>query len=96
VYEAADAAPVATTLRSPAGVDASELVARALAVDPSLPLIAGGGALAKEMIRVNHYGAAATRDVVRSSLEALGAALDATGRTVDPQAALRAVTEVWA
>ncbi|MEV4948810.1 aminotransferase class V-fold PLP-dependent enzyme [Streptomyces sp. NPDC053755] len=96
VYEAADAAPVATTLRSPAGVDASELVARALAVDPSLPLIAGGGALAKEMIRVNHYGAAANRDVVRSSLEALGTALDATGRTADPRAALRAVTEVWA
>ena len=56
MYDAREAAPVATTLRAPAGVVASELVARALAIDPALPLAAGGGALAKEMIRVNHYG----------------------------------------
>ncbi|MFI9582961.1 pyridoxal-phosphate-dependent aminotransferase family protein [Streptomyces sp. NPDC052236] len=92
VYEARDAAPVATTLRVPAGADASALVARALAADPSLPLIAGGGALAKEMLRVNHYGADATRDVVASSLAALGAALAETGATVDLEAARRAVT----
>ncbi|MFI8291170.1 pyridoxal-phosphate-dependent aminotransferase family protein [Streptomyces sp. NPDC085614] len=95
VHEARDAAPVATTLRSPAGVDASELVARALAADPSLPLIAGGGALAKEMIRVNHYGVDATPGTVRSSLAALGAALGESGRTVDLEAARRAVTEAW-
>ncbi|MFF6775166.1 pyridoxal-phosphate-dependent aminotransferase family protein [Streptomyces sp. NPDC012637] len=95
VNEAEDAAPVATTLRAPAGVDASELVAKALAADPSLPLIAGGGALAKEMVRVNHYGADATPDAVRSSLAALGAALAETGRAVDPEAARRAVTEAW-
>ncbi|GLF98666.1 pyridoxal-phosphate-dependent aminotransferase family protein [Streptomyces yaizuensis] len=96
VYEAGDAAPVATTLRAPAGTDASELVAKALATDPTLPLIAGGGALAKEMIRVNHYGVDATRGAVRSSLAALGAALAETGATVDPVAAGRAVSEVWA
>ncbi|MFF1482565.1 pyridoxal-phosphate-dependent aminotransferase family protein [Streptomyces sp. NPDC058301] len=95
VYEARDAAPVATTLRTPAGVDASELVAAALAADPALPLIAGGGALAKEMIRVNHYGADATVGAVRSSLAALGAALGETGRRVDTEAALRAVSETW-
>ncbi|MFF7180372.1 aminotransferase class V-fold PLP-dependent enzyme [Streptomyces sp. NPDC008121] len=95
VYEARDAAPVATTLRSPEGVDASELVARALAVDPSVPLIAGGGALAKEMIRVNHYGADATRDAVSASLAALGTALGGTGRAVDPEAALRAAAAAW-
>ncbi|MFF5972811.1 pyridoxal-phosphate-dependent aminotransferase family protein [Streptomyces sp. NPDC012769] len=95
VHEARDAAPVATTLRSPAGVDASELVAKALAADPSLPLVAGGGALAKEMIRVNHYGVDATPEVVRSSLAALGAALAETGRPVDPAAAHRAATEAW-
>ncbi|MFD0370704.1 pyridoxal-phosphate-dependent aminotransferase family protein [Streptomyces sp. NPDC127114] len=95
VYEAKDAAPVATTLRTPAGVDASELVAKALAADPSLPLVAGGGALAKEMIRVNHYGVDATPAAVRSSLAALGAALAETGRAVDPEAARRAVTEAW-
>jgi len=50
-------------------------VARALAADPSLPLAAGGGALAKEMIRVNHYGPAATLDAVQSSLSALRTAL---------------------
>ncbi|MFI8964789.1 pyridoxal-phosphate-dependent aminotransferase family protein [Streptomyces sp. NPDC053493] len=96
VYEAKDAAPVATTLRTPEGVDASELVAKALAADPSLPLIAGGGALAKEMIRVNHYGVDATEGAVRSSLAALGAALAETGRAVDLEGARRAVAEAWA
>ncbi|MFI1012135.1 pyridoxal-phosphate-dependent aminotransferase family protein [Streptomyces sp. NPDC020965] len=96
VHEARDAAPVATTLRVPAGVNASELVAEALAADPSLPLIAGGGALAKEMIRVNHYGVDATRGAVRSSLTALGSALAERGAPVDLEAAGRAVTEVWA
>ena len=46
----------------PSGTVASELVAHALGSDPGLPLAAGGGALAKEMIRVNHYGPDATRD----------------------------------
>ncbi|WP_406345149.1 pyridoxal-phosphate-dependent aminotransferase family protein [Streptomyces sp. NBC_00648] len=95
VYEARDAAPVATTLRTPEGVDASELVAKALAADPALPLIAGGGALAKEMIRVNHYGADATRGAVQGSLAALGAALGETGRRVDTEAARKAVSQTW-
>lgn len=95
VYEARDAAPVATTLRTPAGVDASELVAKALASDPALPLIAGGGALAKEMIRVNHYGADATRGAVQGSLAALGAALGEAGLRVDTEAARKAVSQTW-
>lgn len=93
VLQARDAAPVATTLRAPAGTDASALVARALELEPSLPLIAGGGALAKEMIRVNHYGSDATASAVLTSLAALGAALAATGRQVDFDAARRAVAE---
>ncbi|MFE9766279.1 pyridoxal-phosphate-dependent aminotransferase family protein [Streptomyces sp. NPDC005808] len=95
VYEAADAAPVATTLRTPPGVDASGLVARALAADPALPLAAGGGALAAEMIRVNHYGADASEQVVRSCLTALGAALAEQGLPGDTEGARRAVTEAW-
>ncbi|MFF4258122.1 pyridoxal-phosphate-dependent aminotransferase family protein [Streptomyces sp. NPDC001663] len=91
VYEASEAAPVATTLRAPAGVVASELVARALESDPSLPLAAGGGALAKEMIRVNHYGVDATAEVVQRCLAALGAALAEKGLTVDLEAARQAV-----
>ncbi|MGW1272324.1 pyridoxal-phosphate-dependent aminotransferase family protein [Streptomyces sp. NPDC002491] len=91
VHDAAEAAPVATTLRAPAGVPASELVARALASDPALPLAAGGGPLAGEMIRVNHYGPDATLDAVRDSLAALGAALSERGLTVDLDAARRAV-----
>nr|WP_203690741.1 aminotransferase class V-fold PLP-dependent enzyme [Streptomyces sp. SID12488] len=89
VYEAEDAAPVATTLRAPSGVVASELVASALATDPALPLAAGGGALAKEMIRVNHYGADATPETVLGSLAALGAALADRGLMVDVEEALR-------
>ncbi|MCW8380371.1 pyridoxal-phosphate-dependent aminotransferase family protein [Streptomyces justiciae] len=95
VHEARDAAPVATTLRAPAGVVASELVARALASDPALPLAAGGGALSKEMIRVNHYGVDAAPGAVRASLAALGAALAERGLGVDVEGALRAVEGGW-
>ncbi|TXS51099.1 pyridoxal-phosphate-dependent aminotransferase family protein [Streptomyces sp. t39] len=95
VHEAREAAPVATTLRAPEGVDARDLVSAALAADPALPLIAGGGALAKEMIRVNHYGVDATRGAVQSSLAALGAALAAHGREVDLEGARRAAGEAW-
>ncbi|MFJ8194347.1 pyridoxal-phosphate-dependent aminotransferase family protein [Streptomyces sp. NPDC096094] len=95
VYEATDAAPVATTLRAPADVDASELVARALESDPALPLAAGGGALAAEMIRVNHYGPDATRGAVQGCLAALGAALAERGLKADPEAARRAAEDAW-
>lgn len=95
VYEARDAAPVATTLRAPSAVVASELVRRAREADPAVPLAAGGGALAKEMIRVNHYGADATPGAVRASLAALGAALSEQGLPVDVEAALRAVEGAW-
>ncbi|MFC5800653.1 pyridoxal-phosphate-dependent aminotransferase family protein [Streptomyces formicae] len=95
VHEAKDAAPVATTLRAPAGIDAAALVAKALAVDPSLPLVAGGGALSAEMIRVNHYGADATPDAVRASLAALGAALGEHGREADVEGALAAAEAAW-
>ncbi|MET7816178.1 aminotransferase class V-fold PLP-dependent enzyme [Streptomyces sp. NPDC005395] len=95
VYEAKDAAPVATTLRTPADVDASALVARALESDPALPLAAGGGALAGEMIRVNHYGPDATRGAVQGCLAALGAALAERGRKADLEAARRAVEDAW-
>ncbi|MFK4149011.1 pyridoxal-phosphate-dependent aminotransferase family protein [Streptomyces sp. NPDC004065] len=96
VHDAREAAPVATTLRTPPDVPAFELVARALESAPSLPLAAGGGALAKEMIRVNHYGPDATREAVESSLAALGAALAERGARVDVPAARRAVETAWA
>ncbi|WP_329216043.1 aminotransferase class V-fold PLP-dependent enzyme [Streptomyces sp. NBC_01485] len=95
VHDAADAAPVATTLRAPSGVAASELVTRALENDPALPLAAGGGALAKEMIRVNHYGVDAVQGVVRGSLTALGLALEEKGLAVDVAGAVRAVERAW-
>ncbi|MFG2812373.1 pyridoxal-phosphate-dependent aminotransferase family protein [Streptomyces sp. NPDC048410] len=94
VREERDAAPVATTLRVPPGTVASELVARALEGDPALPVAAGGGALAKEMIRVNHYGTDATQLVVRRALVALGAAMARQGLTVDLEAAAAAVDEI--
>ncbi|MFD1668243.1 hypothetical protein ACFSJI_23235, partial [Streptomyces calvus] len=90
-----EAAPVATTLRAPSGTVAAELVARALAADPALVLAAGGGALAKEMIRVNHYGPEANPGAVRASLAALGAALADAGLTVDVAAALDAAERAW-
>jgi aspartate aminotransferase-like enzyme len=95
VHEARNAAPAATTLRTPPGVVAAELVARALESDPVLPLAAGGGALAKEMIRVNHYGPDATRGAVQGSLAALGSALTERGLDVDPDGARRAAEAAW-
>ncbi|MET9775801.1 aminotransferase class V-fold PLP-dependent enzyme [Streptomyces sp. NPDC006367] len=95
VHEAREAAPVATTLRVPSDLDASKLVARALESGPSLPLAAGGGALAEEMIRVNHYGPDATPEAVRDCLSALGAALADAGRRTDLEAARRAAGEAW-
>ncbi|MFJ6388495.1 aminotransferase class V-fold PLP-dependent enzyme [Streptomyces sp. NPDC091972] len=95
VHEDHEAAPVATTLRSLSGVVASELVARALSSDPALPLAAGGGALAAEMVRVNHYGAEASSGAVRASLAALGAALTEKGLAVDVAGALRSAEETF-
>ncbi|MFF8681261.1 aminotransferase class V-fold PLP-dependent enzyme [Streptomyces sp. NPDC015237] len=95
VYEATEAAPVATTLRTPSDVDASALVARALAADPALPLAAGGGALAGEMVRVNHYGPDATLMAVQGCLTALGAALAEAGRKADAEGARRAAGDAW-
>ena len=95
VHEAGDAAPVATTVRTPSDVDAARLVTAVLADEPELPLAAGGGALAREMIRVNHYGPAATREVVLAALAALGRHLADAGRTVDPAAARDAVLRAW-
>ncbi|NEC38082.1 alanine--glyoxylate aminotransferase family protein, partial [Streptomyces rubrogriseus] len=56
---------------------------------------AGGGALAGEMIRVNHYGPDATRGAVQGCLAALGAALAERGVKADPEAARRAAEEAW-
>ncbi|MET9960844.1 aminotransferase class V-fold PLP-dependent enzyme [Streptomyces sp. NPDC006326] len=86
---AAQAAPVATTLR--VADDASLVVARALAADPAAPLAAGGGALGREMVRVNHYGADAALPVVRACLAALAEALAA-----DPSEALASAEAAWA
>ncbi|WP_055587718.1 pyridoxal-phosphate-dependent aminotransferase family protein [Streptacidiphilus griseoplanus] len=91
-----DAAPVATTLRAPAGVDARELAAAALRSNPAVPVQAAGGALAKEMLRVNHYGPAAVRATVPATLRALADGLTALGATADGPAAAQAAEEAWA
>ncbi|MFH8787387.1 pyridoxal-phosphate-dependent aminotransferase family protein [Streptomyces roseoverticillatus] len=91
-----DAAPVATTLRAPDGRDARDVVAAALAADASVPVQAAAGPLAKEMIRVNHYGLDADREVVLASLAALGEGLRALGVPVaDAAAALTAAGKAW-
>ncbi|MBB5119808.1 aspartate aminotransferase [Streptomyces eurocidicus] len=91
-----DAAPAATTLRAPDGVDARDIVAAALAADATVPVQAAGGALAEEMIRVNHYGLAADRDTVLASLKALAAGLRALGAQVaDDEVYLKAAGAAW-
>ncbi|MFI6157758.1 pyridoxal-phosphate-dependent aminotransferase family protein [Kitasatospora sp. NPDC051170] len=87
VHVDAHAAPVATTLRTPDGVDATALAAR---LDPALPVQPGGGALATTMLRVNHYGPEATLATVRACLSALAAATDA-----DAAPALAAADAAW-
>ncbi|MEU9719562.1 aminotransferase class V-fold PLP-dependent enzyme [Streptomyces sp. NPDC047976] len=88
VGDPAQAAPVATTLRV---ADASLVVAKAVAADPAAPLAAGGGALAGEMVRVNHYGPDASPEAVGAALGALARALD-----TDPAPALAAASAAWA
>ncbi|MGW3040831.1 pyridoxal-phosphate-dependent aminotransferase family protein [Kitasatospora sp. NPDC001159] len=87
VHEDAHAAPVATTLRTRAGLHAAELAA---ALDPALPVQPGGGALAAEMLRVNHYGPAASLETVGACLTAL-----ATATKADAEPALAAAETAW-
>jgi aspartate aminotransferase-like enzyme len=75
VTEARHAAPVATTVRTPEGVHAGELAARALESDPGLPLSGSPGPLAASMLRINHYGSAADPSVLARTLSALEKAL---------------------
>lgn len=95
VAVAREAAPVATTLRAPGALDARELVRAALTDSPGLPLVAGGGALASQLLRVNHYGPDATLGTVRRVLAALAAPLRAAGLTVDPDGASIAAEAAW-
>ncbi|BAJ31379.1 MULTISPECIES: aminotransferase class V-fold PLP-dependent enzyme [Kitasatospora] len=90
VLRAEDAAPVATTLRTPEGVDAAELAAELRRHAPHLPVQPGGGPLAATMLRLNHYGPAATAETVIATLELLAQA------TATPAApAVAAATEAW-
>ncbi|MFG2224738.1 pyridoxal-phosphate-dependent aminotransferase family protein [Streptomyces sp. NPDC048644] len=91
-----DAAPAATTLRVPAGLDAGDVVSAALAVDGSVPLLAAAGGPAQEMIRVNHYGRAADRGVVLASLAALAQAMRALGAETAADDAADAAAVAWA
>lgn len=86
------AAPVATTLRTPPGLNAAGLAA---GLDPALPVQAGGGALAAGMLRVNHYGRNASPEVVQDCLTAFGEALLATGADADVPTATAAAAAAW-
>ncbi|MFJ1754344.1 pyridoxal-phosphate-dependent aminotransferase family protein [Kitasatospora sp. NPDC088134] len=88
VTRAEDAAPVATTLRTTG--NATELAAEIRRRAPHLPVQAGGGLLAFTMLRINHYGPAATPETVLAVLEALA---EATGVSAAP--AVEAATEAW-
>ncbi|GAA2097033.1 aminotransferase class V-fold PLP-dependent enzyme [Streptomyces albiaxialis] len=74
-----DAAPAATTLRTADGLDARDVVEAALKDGRDVPLQAAGGALAREMLRVNHYGRAADRAVATDTVRALAAGLASLG-----------------
>ncbi|MFE2880318.1 pyridoxal-phosphate-dependent aminotransferase family protein [Streptomyces roseus] len=77
-----EAAPVATTLRVP---QAPLVTSKALASAPTAPVSAAG-----EMIRVNHYGQAASLEAVLTSLTAVATALG-----TDPADAAAAAEAAW-
>ncbi|MER6777160.1 MULTISPECIES: aminotransferase class V-fold PLP-dependent enzyme [unclassified Streptomyces] len=77
-----EAAPVATTLRVP---QATAVASKALAASPAAPVSAAG-----EMVRVNHYGRAASPEAVLTSLTALASALG-----TDPAGAVAAAEAAW-
>ncbi|MEV4560141.1 aminotransferase class V-fold PLP-dependent enzyme [Kitasatospora sp. NPDC049285] len=90
VHRAEHAAPVATTLRTSGGLNAAELAAELRRHAPQLPVQAGGGPLAATMLRLNHYGPAATAETVLTALELLAEALGAPAAP-----AVAAATAAW-
>ena len=92
----AEAALVATTLSTPAGLDARLLVSQARAGRP-VALSPGFGELGEHVIRIDHTGQRARLEVVLEALEALGVALDAAGQLFGalPEA-LSAAESAWA
>jgi aspartate aminotransferase-like enzyme len=91
-----DAASVVTTLRSPAGADARDVVREALADGP-VALSAGFGDLASDVIRVDHTGQRAQLDVVLNALSALARALGIEETSPEKVASAHdAAKAVWA
>jgi aspartate aminotransferase-like enzyme len=91
----ADAAVVATTLRSPADTDARSLVERARA-NRQVALSPGFGELAATVVRIDHTGQRARLSVVLEALEALGRSLEGSAQLRGSIAdALEAAEQAW-
>jgi aspartate aminotransferase-like enzyme len=85
------AANAVTVVAVPASLDAEAV--RAAAAAHGLALVAGRGALAGKILRIDHMGIGATREHVFASLVALGAALRESGMRVEIGAAVAAAAQ---
>jgi aspartate aminotransferase-like enzyme len=84
----AHAANAVTVVAVPETTDAEAV--RAAALVHGLPLVAGRGALAGKILRIDHMGSGATPEHVFAALVALGQALRYVGRPVDLEAGVAA------
>jgi aspartate aminotransferase-like enzyme len=95
VGDAAEAVGVCTTVRIPDGCDPEPLLTIARERF-GVPLLAGAGALASRLVRIDHMGAGAGPATVVAALAGLGGALAACGATVDVGAAVEAAVHTFA
>ena len=92
--EDASASNLVTTARLPDGIDIADVLKQQASVEAGLT--AGVGNVADRLIRLNHTGPRASRDVVLANVLALGRALRALGQGVDLGAATDAIGERYA
>ena len=83
-----------TTARLPDGIDIADLLKHPAGVEAGLT--AGVGDVADRLIRLNHTGPRARRDIVLANVLALGHALNALGRNTDGAAAADAIAARYA
>jgi aspartate aminotransferase-like enzyme len=83
-----------TTLCSPVGVDARDVVREALVEGP-VALGAGFGDLAPDVIRIDHTGQRAQLDVVVDALSALARAVGIQDASPEQVAALDVARAAW-
>jgi aspartate aminotransferase-like enzyme len=89
VTDPAQTVGLCTTIRIPDGVEPGPVPALARERF-GIPLLAGAGALASQLLRLDHLGSGAAPEAILAALAGVGGALRAAGATVDVGAGVEA------